>query len=135
VVSLVVNASIVAFGQFLFGTEEWTWITWFTQFPVSLFVTSSLFGLIFKTLPDATIRWIDVAVGALTAGLLFTVGKFLIGFYLARTTLVSSYGAAGTFILLLLWVYYSTLIFLYGAEIARIRRDRRQYRAATERFA
>lgn len=125
VVSLVINASIVAFGEFLFGSEEWAWVTWLAQFPVSLFVTSSIFGLIFKTLPDARIHWIDVAVGALLAGLLFTIGKFLIGFYLARTTLVSSYGAAGTFILLLLWVYYSTLIFLYGAEVARIRRDRR----------
>jgi len=126
VVSLVINAAVVAFGAFLFGNQEWVWVTWFTQFPISLFVTSSMFALIFKTLPDATLRWIDVAVGAFVAGLLFTIGKFLIGFYLARTTLVSSYGAAGTFILLLLWVYYSTLIFLYGAEVAHVRRSHRQ---------
>lgn len=128
VVSLVVNASVIAFGEYLFGSKGWAWVTWLTQFPVSLGVTSFISALIFKTLPDAKIHWSDVLVGALLAGLLFSIGKFLIGFYLAQTTIISGYGAAGTFILLLLWVYYSTLIFLYGAEVARIRRDRRRHR-------
>ena len=124
VVSLVVNASIVAFGEMLFGRQE-SWALGFLQTPVSLLVVSAMFGLIYKTLPDQGMRWDEAIAGALAAGLLFSVGKSLIGLYLGSTTLISSYGAAGTFILILLWVYYSSLIFLYGAEVAAVWRDRR----------
>jgi membrane protein len=80
---------------------------------------SALFALIFKTLPDEKIDWWEAIAGAFVAALLFSVGKSLIGIYLGNTTIVSSYGAAGTFILILLWVYYSTLIFLFGAEVTQ----------------
>lgn len=119
VVSLVVNAVIVGFGEMLFGPTQ-TWTLWVLQTPVSLLVVSALFALIYETLPDEKISWKEAIAGALVAGLLFSLGKSAIGFYLGRTTLISSYGAAGTFILILLWVYYSSLIFLYGAEVAAV---------------
>jgi membrane protein len=85
-----------------------------------------MFALIYKTLPDERVAWREAIVGALVAGLLFSIGKSVIGFYLGRTTLISGYGAAGTFILVLLWVYYSSLIFLYGAEVAAAWQKRRR---------
>lgn len=130
VVSLVINAAIVAFGEMLFGPRE-TWMLWFLQTPASLVVVSALFAMIFKILPDEKITWKEAIAGALVAGLLFSIGKSAIGFYLGRTILISSYGAAGTFILILLWVYYSSLIFLYGAEVAAVwRRQRLSGRSA-----
>ena len=124
VVSLVVNAGIVAFGEMVFGREQ-NWVLSILQTPVSLLVISAMFALIYKTLPDEGMRWDEAIAGALAAGSLFSVGKYLIGLYLGSTSLISSYGAAGTFILILLWVYYSSLIFLYGAEVASIWRDKR----------
>lgn len=124
VVSLVVNAGIVAFGEMVFGRHD-NWVLGFLQTPISLLVISSMFALIYKTLPDEGMRWDEAMAGALAAGVLFSVGKSVIGLYLGRTSLISSYGAAGTFILILLWVYYSSLIFLYGAEVASIWRDKR----------
>jgi membrane protein len=130
VVSLVVNAAIVAFGEMLFGPAK-TWTLQVLQTPVTLLVISAMFALIYKTLPDERVAWREAVVGALVAGLLFSIGKSVIGFYLGRTTLISGYGAAGTFILVLLWVYYSTLIFLYGAEIAAAwQKHRRKVEAA-----
>jgi membrane protein len=78
-----------------------------------------LFTAIFKVLPDTEIAWRDVAVGAMITALLFTTGKSLIGWYLGTTAASSGYGAAGALILILLWIYYSAQIFLFGAEIAR----------------
>lgn len=124
VVSLVVTAGIVAFGEMLFGRGG-NWALSLLQTPASWLVVSAMFGLIYKTLPDGRMRWDEAIAGALVAGLLFSVGKSLIGLYLGSTTLISSYGAAGTFILILLWVYYSSLIFLYGAEVAGVWRDTR----------
>jgi membrane protein len=124
VVSLVVNAGIIAFGEMVFGREQ-NWLLGFLQTPVSLLVISAMFALIYKTLPDEGMRWDEAIAGALAAGVLFSVGKSVIGLYLGSTSLISSYGAAGTFILILLWVYYSSLIFLYGAEVASVWRDKR----------
>lgn len=119
VVSLAVNAAIVGFGQSLFSKSEWVWSVWVAQTLMSLIVISALFALIFKTLPDEKVGWHEAIIGALVAGLLFSVGKSLIGIYLGNTTIISSYGAAGTFILILVWVYYSSLIFLFGAEVTQ----------------
>jgi membrane protein len=80
--------------------------------------------MIFKVLPDVKIRWRSVWVGAATTALLFTVGKFLIGLYLGRSTAVSAYGAAGSVVLLLLWVYYSAQILFFGAEITEVYANR-----------
>jgi membrane protein len=125
VVSLMVNAAIVGFGETLFGPRQ-SWMLWFLQTPVSLLVVSAMFALIYKMLPDEKMSWSEATAGALVAGLLFSLGKSAIGLYIGRTALISSYGAAGTFILILLWVYYSSLIFLYGAEVAAAWRRRRR---------
>jgi membrane protein len=76
--------------------------------------------LIYKVLPDVHIAWRDVWVGAAFTSFLFSVGKFLIGLYLGKGTATSVYGAAGSLVTLLLWVYYSGLIFYFGAEVTRV---------------
>ncbi|MFC3204992.1 YihY/virulence factor BrkB family protein [Aquamicrobium soli] len=86
---------------------------------VSLILVALLFGAIFKILPDRALSWRDVRFGAAVTAVLFTVGKSLIGWYLGTSAIASSYGAAGSLIVLLLWVFYSSAIFLFGAEITR----------------
>jgi membrane protein len=87
---------------------------------LTFLLTAALFAIIFKVLPHARPAWSDVAVGAvLTAGL-FTLGKYLIGLYLAQAAPGSAYGAAGSFVVLLIWVYYSTQILLFGAEFTHV---------------
>ena len=86
---------------------------------VSLLAVALLFGAIFKVLPDVVLRWRDVVVGALATALLFSVGRYAIAAYLAYTATASTYGAAGAVVLILLWVYYSSLILLFGAAFTR----------------
>lgn len=83
---------------------------------VSFGLTTLLFAMIYKVLPEAETRWRDVWIGAAVTSLLFAIGKHLIGLYLGQNTLVSAYGAAGSLVLILLWVYYSSQILLLGAE-------------------
>jgi len=83
-------------------------------------ITSFLFGLIFKVLPDARISWKHVRAGAFATAALFMVGKFLIGYYLGHSRMSSSYGAAGSIIVILLWVYYSSIILYFGAVFTRV---------------
>ncbi len=83
---------------------------------VSLIVTTGLFALLFRFLPDVHLRWRDVMIGALATAVLFTIGQQLIGLYLGQSSMASSYGAAGSVMILLLWVYYSCQILLLGAE-------------------
>ncbi|HET9034661.1 MAG TPA: YihY/virulence factor BrkB family protein [Myxococcaceae bacterium] len=97
----------VAFGQALNAT-------------VSLVVITVLFAMIYKILPDTPVAWRDVWLGALVTSFLFTIGKFAIGFYLAKASVASSYGAAGSVVILLLWVYYSALILYVGAEFTHV---------------
>ena len=75
--------------------------------------------MIFKILPAVDITWNDVFTGALVTALLFTFGKFLIGYYLGKSNVASSYGAAASIITILLWIYYSSLILLFGAEFTK----------------
>jgi membrane protein len=82
-------------------------------------ITSFLFGLIFKVLPDARIQWKHVRAGAFATALLFMVGRFLIGYYLGQSKMSSAYGAAGSIIVVLLWVYYSAIILYFGAAFTR----------------
>ncbi|TGE09662.1 YihY/virulence factor BrkB family protein [Hymenobacter fodinae] len=89
------------------------------DFTLSLFITSLLFGLIYRFLPDAIIRWRDVGIGAVITALLFLVGKYLIAFYIAKSDPGSAFGAAGSAIVLLLWVNYSSLIIFFGAEFTQ----------------
>ena len=87
---------------------------------ISVGVITVLFALIFKFLPDAKIAWRDVWLGAFVTALLFSLGKFLIGLYLGNSTVGSSFGAAGSLVLLLLWIYYSAQILLFGAEFTQV---------------
>ncbi|MBZ0114769.1 MAG: YihY/virulence factor BrkB family protein [Thermoanaerobaculia bacterium] len=90
------------------------------NFVLSLLIVGLLIAAIYRILPDAVIGWRDVALGASLTAFLFVVGKSLIGFYLGRSGLASGYGAAGSLVLVLLWVYYSSLIVLFGAEFTRV---------------
>ena len=87
---------------------------------ISIGVITVLFAMIFKILPDAEIAWRDVWLGAFVTALLFSLGKFLIGLYLGNSTVGSSFGAAGSLVLLLLWIYYSAQILLFGAEFTQV---------------
>lgn len=87
---------------------------------LSLVVFSVLFALIYKLLPDTSVAWRDVWPGALVTAVLFTIGKFAIGFYLRKAGVASSYGAAGSVIILLLWIYYSAMILYLGAEFTHV---------------
>ena len=99
----------------------------------SLAVAVALFALIFKVLPDLDLSWRDVGVGAFATGLLFTIGKLLIGYYLGQTEMASSYGAAAALVTVLLWIYYSSQILLLGAEFTKAYVDRYGSRARSER--
>ena len=79
-----------------------------------------LFAALFKLLPDVHVDWADVLLGALITAVLFTIGKLLIGIYLGRATITSTYGAAGSLVVLLLWIYYSAQIFYLGAEFTHV---------------
>jgi membrane protein len=83
---------------------------------VSLCFTSVLFTLVFKLLPDARVRWRDALKGAILTAFLFTLGQYLIGIYLGKASVASTFGAAGSLVVLLVWVYYSAQIVLFGAE-------------------
>lgn len=120
-VSLVVTAVLTSLtGMFsgLFG--EGTFIAHLVDILVSFGFISLLFALIYKYVPDVEIQWKDVWVGAALTSVLFTVGKFLIGLYLGTSGVTSAYGAAGSIITVLLWVYYSSLIFFLGAEFTKM---------------
>jgi len=86
---------------------------------VSFGLLSLMFAAIYKVLPDRSLEWRDVAVGAIVTAALFTLGKSLIGWYLGTTAIASTYGAAGGLMIVLLWVFYSSEIFLFGAELTR----------------
>ena len=90
------------------------------NFVVSVGIITALFALIYRYLPDARIEWRDVWVGGFVTAVLFTIGKTLIGLYLGSSSAASAYGAAGSLVILLLWIYYSTLILLFGAEITQV---------------
>ena len=120
-VSLVVSTVLSAVTTYFSEYYQVSGIIWQTLDGVVSFVfVTVLFGLIYKILPDVQLTWRDVAIGATITSLLFTLGKFLIGFYLGHATIASTYGAAGSFVTLLVWVYYSAAIFFYGAEITKV---------------
>lgn len=97
---------------------DWLWQV--GSFAVNIGVLTLLFAAIFKVLPDATVDWRDVWIGALVTALLFQLGKFAIGVYLGRSGVASTYGAAASLVVILLWVYYSAQILLYGAEFTQV---------------
>ena len=114
-VSLVVSAAIAALGRFwdpVFG--GWEALATVFNLLVSFALVTALFGMIYKFLPHVRIRWHDVWVGAAVTALLFTLGKYLIGLYIGKGAVASGFGAAGSLVVLLVWVYYSAQIFLLG---------------------
>ena len=117
-VSLVVDTLLVMFKNYISGYLLGIPTFFLDAFNIffSLALVTFIFGLIFKVLPDAKIKWKDVGVGAFITTLLFVIGKFLISFYLGSSSLGSTYGAAGSLVLLLIWIYYSSTILLIGAE-------------------
>ena len=119
-VSLVLSAALAALGTTLAAWLKMPASLWqCTDFVLSFFVVTLLFAMMFKALPHVRIQWRDVWVGAGVTAFLFTVGKFLIGLYLGTSGVTSSYGAAGSAMIILLWVYYSACIMFYGAEFTK----------------
>lgn len=120
-VSLVLSAGLSALGKWF---EGWLpapeFVLQVLELIISLVVITGLFALMFKALPDARITWSDVWVGAGLTALLFTIGKFAIGLYLGKSDVGSAYGAAGSLVILLVWVYYSAQILLFGAEFTQV---------------
>ena len=116
-VSLVVSAVIAAFGKWSNGFfQGWEAFLQVFNFSISFAITTSLFAMIYKFMPRARIAWRDVWVGAAVTAFLFEIGKLLIGLYLGTTSVASAFGAAGSLVILLVWVYFSAQIFLLGAE-------------------
>ncbi len=116
-VSLVVSAALAALGNWWGGWfAGWDVLLEILNFAVSLAIFTLLFAMIYKMMPRARIPWRDVWTGAAVTALLFTLGKMLIGLYLGKSSLASGFGAAGSLVVLIAWVYYSAQIFLFGAE-------------------
>jgi len=120
-ISLVVSAFVSTFTTYLgHAVSVPTFFGPLIDLGVSFLVITLLFAMIFKILPDADVKWRDVWVGATVTALLFTLGKILLGMYLGRESTASAYGAAGSVVVILLWVYYSSLILLTGAEFTQV---------------
>jgi len=120
-VSLIINAWLAAMGAFFRGFLPMPDFALKGLTPaVSFVVIAGLFALIYKVMPDVDLRWRDVAAGAALTSLLFSLGKLLIGLYLGKASLGSTYGAAGSLVVLLVWVYYSAQIFLFGGEFTQV---------------
>lgn len=120
-VSLVISAGLSAVQETIGNTIPVTEIfLQLVNLVISTGVITVLFALIFKFLPDAEIAWRDVWLGAFVTSILFSLGKFMIGLYLGNSAVASSFGAAGSLVLLLLWIYYSSQILLFGAEFTQV---------------
>ena len=116
-VSLVISAGVAAFGGWTTGLfPGWEALMQVINIAISLGVATVLFAMIFKLMPQASVAWRDVWVGAVVTAVLFEVGKTLIGLYIGKSSVTSSFAAAGSLVVLLIWVYYSAQIFLLGAE-------------------
>ena len=130
IVSLVVSAALGAVGNLLRPLLPWpVFLLESVNFLLSLGVIALLLAMIFKYLPDTEVAWGDAWIGAAVASLLLTIGKALIGLYLARSTVASAYGAAGSLVIILTWVYYSAQILLLGAEVTHVYANQHSSRA------
>ncbi len=121
-VSLVLNALISAFGNFLsrYFSEFSVIFLQITDSVLTFIITTFLFSLMFKILPDAKIKWKDVFIGGLITSVFFTVGKLGIGYYLGSSSISTVYGAAGSVMIIMVWVYYSSIILYLGAEFTKV---------------
>ncbi|MDQ3395186.1 MAG: YihY/virulence factor BrkB family protein [Bacteroidota bacterium] len=120
--SLVLDALVGLFNDILlkYLSEFAVYLTWILNFSISTIFTTIIFAMIFKLLPDAVIRWREVWVGAFITTLLFILGRVLINFYLANSDFGDTYGAAGSLVAILMWVYYSSVILLLGAQFTQV---------------
>lgn len=120
-VSLGITSIIDSFGKRLMASfpDVAVIIFYVINVIVTLLVITFIFAVIFKVLPDATIKWKDVFTGSVITAILFMAGKFAISFYISKTNVGSTYGTAGSLVILLLWVYYSSLILFFGAEFTK----------------
>ena len=120
-VSLLLSAALATLGTVLDRLpEELHWLAQALNFAASFVVITLLFAMMFKLLPDVEMAWSDVWLGAVITAALFAVGKFAIGLYLGHSSMASSYGVAGSFVVLLVWVYYSAQILFFGAELTQV---------------
>ncbi len=135
-VSLAVTAALAALNAWLSSLAPELPLVWSViGLLVSLVVTTGLFAMLFRFLPDVRLHWRDVTMGALVTAALFAIGQQLIGLYLGQSSMASAYGAAGSMMVLLLWVYYSCQILLFGAEFTRVYAARRGVKPTPESFA
>ena len=118
-VSLVISAALAGAAALFQGPEQAV-LSHVLEIAVSLLVLTFVFALLYKYVPDAEIGWRDVWLGGLITAVLFTLGKTAIGFYLGQASVGSAYGAAGSMVVLLVWVYYSALIMFFGAEFTHV---------------
>jgi membrane protein len=118
-VSLLISAALAAADGFFTWMGIPPALVQLTNAASSFLVITALFALLFKFLPDTEVQWGDVWVGAALTSALFTVGKMLIGLYLGRSSVASVYGAAGSVVVLVVWVYYAAQIFFFGAEVTQ----------------
>ena len=116
-VSLVVSAALAALGK-IWGPRfaDWQSMVAAVNLVFSYVLTTAVFAMIYKVMPRAKVAWTDVLIGASVTSLLFTIGKSLIGIYIGRSGVTSGFGAAGSLVMAMIWVYYSAQIFLLGAE-------------------
>jgi membrane protein len=135
VVSLVMSAALAALGKWWGGWfEGWHVFLEMLNFAVSFGIFTLLFAMIYKIMPRAKVPWRDVWTGAAVTALLFTIGKVLVGLYLGKSSLASGYGAAGSFVVLVAWVYYCAQIFLFGAEFTWVYANRHGLRPYSQKI-
>jgi membrane protein len=121
VVSLALTAFVAAASEYASGLLPGSDAFWqAATFVLSLLVTAAVFAIVFRFLPDATVGWRETWIGATATAILFSIGRWAIGLYLGQSSVGSAYGAAGSLIVLLVWVYYAALIVFMGAELTKV---------------
>ncbi|UXU90627.1 YihY/virulence factor BrkB family protein [Burkholderia sp. S-53] len=126
IVSLVLDTAITFVGTWLLGNSPYVVVTNIVQFFVGIAVLAAAFAALMKFLPDARVAWRDAAVGGIVSAILFSGGKKLFALYLAHAGTASAFGAAGSFAVLLMWLYFSAIVLLLGAEFAAARGNAHQ---------
>ena len=121
-ISLILNAIVAFLGEMIVSILPFLemWYVTITAFLLPTAITVVLFAMIFRLLPDARMRWKDAFVGATITAILFSLGKYLIGFYVGNSNVASLYDAAGSVLVLMVWIFYSSTIFFFGAQVTYV---------------